>query len=692
MTRLTLRALGSFELRRSDGEEVVLPGKKAQALFVYLALQPEKRFLREQLASLLWGDRFDEQARHSLRQCLMNLRQALGDERDVIVSEGDAVRLDLSHIDCDVAQFEALVLADEAAPLERGLDLYGADFLHGLNVRAETFDVWLEDERQRLRANATDALLRLSTLHETAGDNDAAVIAAKRAVAIDPVHEEGHRRLMRLHDGAEHRGEALRQYTACEQALRRELDIEPEAETQRLAEEIRARGERTSEAPAPAHRGPRAWLRMLGNPITASLLIVAGAMGGWFLSDYFDKLREPLPVDIPQSIVVLPFRNLSLDLAQQDLVDGITEGITNALTMVSGMFVFSRNTALTFKDSGLDDREIAAQLGVRYVLAGSVQAADGRVRVIAELIDYGEGYVEWSGSYEREMTDIFAVQDDITFEIITEMQIELTEGEQVRITRSHGTDDLQAWLLAGKALQRLRRFTPRDNAAARALYEQAVEVDPDYSGAMAGVGWTHFIDAYFAWGQSRQTSAQLASEFAQRSMALDPERSPTFALLGYVQLLHGDHAQAVALGEKAVELAPSSADVTALLALTLTYTGDYARSVVLSKAAMDLSPHYPEWYRWTLGRAHRLQGNYKEAERVLTVESAGNEISQARLVELAATFSGMKRWRAARATGRKLLALQPGFSAAAWAQMPPHADPERARLELAALRGAGLPD
>ncbi|MDP6953409.1 MAG: hypothetical protein QGF53_11700, partial [Alphaproteobacteria bacterium] len=366
--------------------------------------------------------------------------------------------------------------------------------------------------------------------------------------------------------------------------------------------------------------------------------------------------------------------------------------ITNALSMVSSMFVFSRNTALSFKDSGLDGRKIAAQLGARYVLAGSVQAANGRVRVTAELIDYGEGYVEWSGSYEREMTDIFAVQNDITLEIITEMQVELTEGEQIRVSRSHGTDDLQAWLLAGKALQRLRRFTPRDNAAARALYEQAIAADSGYPGAMAGIGWTHFIDAYFAWGQSRQASAQLAGEFARKAMALDPERSPTFALLGFIELLRGDHAQAIALGEKAVQLAPSSADVTALLALTLTYTGDYVRSIVLSKAAMDLSPHYPEWYRWTLGRAYRLQGNYREAERVLTVESPGDEISQARLVELAATYSGMKRWRAARVTGRKLLALQPGFSATAWAQMPPHADPERSRLELTALRGAGLPD
>ena len=132
--------------------------------------------------------------------------------------------------------------------------------------------------------------------------------------------------------------------------------------------------------------------------------------------------------------------------------------------------------------------------------------------------------------------------------------------------------------------------------------------------------------------------------------------------------------------------------MTALLALTLTYTGDYERSTVLSKAAMRLSPTYSDWYRWVLGRAYRLQGNTSEAEKVLIVETAGKDFSQARLAELAATYAGMGRWRAARRTGRKLLALQPGFSAVAWARMPPHVDPEQARLDLAALLRAGLPE
>ena len=330
MEKLTLRTLGGFELSRAGGEAVVLPGKKALALFVYLALHPETLQPREHLASLLWGDRFDEQARHSLRGCLMNLRRALNDEAGLIVSEGEAVRLDLSRIDIDVAEFEALAVGDEAMLMERGADLYGGDLLHGFSIRAEAFEAWLDDERQRLRGSAVDALLRLSALHEAAGDGDAAVTAAKRAVEIDPLREDAHRALMRLHDHDGRRAEALRQYAACEQVLRRQLDVEPEAETVRLAEEIRAATERTAAVPFAWPTGLGAWPRKPRNAIAAALLVVAGVVGAWAL-----WIPPSDPLQPGKSIVVLPFRNLSQDLAQQDLVDGITEAITNALSMVS---------------------------------------------------------------------------------------------------------------------------------------------------------------------------------------------------------------------------------------------------------------------------------------------------------------------------------------------------------------------
>ena len=698
MTKLTLRALGGFELRRGGGEVVELREMKAKALFVYLALNPRTLQTREHLANLLWGERFNSQARASLRGSLSTLLGALGDEADVIVKEGQALRLDPSRIDIDVAELETLATADEAALVERGVGLYGGDLLDGFSVPAEEFELWLDDQRQRLRAIAVEALLRLSALHEAAGD-DAALTDAKRAVEIDPLREDACRRLMRLLDSAGRRTEALRQYTACEQALRRQLDIVPEAETVRLAEEIRARTDSPAEALVASPTGLRAWLRKPRNPITAASLIVVGLAAGIYGTNEYINARERIRADrlefsIPEkpSIVVLPFRNLSPEHTRQQVVAGITEGITNALSIVSGMFVISRHTALTFIDSGLGAREIAEQLGVRYVLDGSVQEDDGRVRVTVELIDNVEGYQDWADSFESEITDVFSLQDKITLDILVELQVELAEGEQGRISRTHGTDNLRAWILANQAMQRLRRFTAQDNTTARDLYKQAIAIDPNYSGAIAGIGWTHLLDAFFAWSESRQASVRMAGERAQRAMELDPDRPSNFALLGQLQLLAGNHQQAVALGEKAVELAPSAADVTALLALTLTYTGDYDRSTVLSKAAMRLSPMYSDWYRWVLGRAYRLQGNTGEAEKVLIVETAGNDISQARLAELAATYAGMGRWRAARQTGRKLLALQPAFSATAWAHMPPHVDPEQARLDLAALLRAGLPE
>ena len=705
MARFTLRALSSFELRGADGREIALPGKRPQALLAYLALQPDYSQSREHLATLLWGDRFEEQARRSLRQCLLTLRRALGDENaTVIVSERESLRLDGARFEVDARRFETLTSTADPEELERGVELYSGDLLEGFSIKAEEFASWLTRERGRLRERAVDALVRLSRLQAEAGETEKALRTARKVPEIDPVREDGHRLLMRLYDLAGKRAEALKQYQICEQILRRELDVIPEEETVRLATEIRSRTGDVWPPPAlvtvPESSGSRSWLARFRIHLAAAvLLVVAGAVAGSMLWSGIGNIREKarqermvLPLPEKPSIVVLPFDNLNNDPAHQDLVDGITEEITTALSMVSEMFVISRNTALTYGDQPADAREVAEQLGVRYVLEGSVRVADDRVRVAAELIDAIEGFHTWAGRYEREMIDVFALQDAITLEIVTALQVEMTEGEQDRIALIHGTDNLPAWILAAQALKQLRRLTPQDNAKARALYGQAAELDPTYPGAWDGLAWTHFIDARFAWSDSRRESIRKAAELAQRTLALDPARPPTYALLGGVQLLNGDHAQAVALAEKAVALSPNGADVTAILALTLTYTGDYERSVALLQRAMRLSPYYSDWYRWTLGRAYRLMGRFRDAEAALTARGDEGGGSLLRLVELTIAYGQMGRNKAARDTAKRVLAARPGFSAREWTSLPPHKDAKVMRAELETLRRAGLPE
>lgn len=708
---VTLRLLGGFRLERA-GAEIATPGAKGRALLAYLALNADRGHAREPLATLLWGDRGDEQARHSLRQCVLSLRKALGDDdASLLVSEGDRLRLDAGAIALDVRDFERLAAAGTREALEGAAALYGGGLLEGESVRADDFEAWLAAERSRWRNLAVDVLGRLANLRAEAGETAAAIDTAQRLLILDPAHEEGHRALMQLYDRAGRRTEALRQYRVCEEAIRRELDAEPEPETVRVYEQIRTRqrdepdaaqqalevpsqdrigsavaGDASPHTPAsaqpmPALRRPARWA-----PAVVALVVILAAAG------YYWGWPNPSPTPDKPFIAVLPFENIGPDAAEENFVDGVTEDITTALSTISNMFVIARSSALVYRDKPVNVERVAEELGVRYVLVGGVQHVGDRVRVSAQLIDENSGHNLWAERYDREITDIFELQDEITLEIITALQVELTEGEQERISLIHGTSDLEAWVLAGKALQLLRRLTREDNVRARDLYRQSTEADPNYPGAWDGLAWTHWVDARFGWGESLRDSALRASKFALKALALDPTRPGTYALLGSLSLLDGNHAEAVVLGEKAVALSPSGADVAALLALTLTYTSELDRSIALINQAMRLSPHYPDWYTWTLGRAHRLAGRYKEATEALTSRLENSPDALAPRVELVATYSEMGRNARATAEVTEVLRISPNFSVREWTKALPHEDSAMTKREIDSLRKAGLPD
>ncbi len=389
---------------------------------------------------------------------------------------------------------------------------------------------------------------------------------------------------------------------------------------------------------------------------------------------------------------MLPFKNLIGDPSQGNFVEGITEDITTALSTISAMFVIGRISALTYKDRTVKPQEVARELGVRYVLTGSVQKSGERVRISAQLVDAPEGHQVWAERYDRDVSDFFAMQDEITMEVVTSMRVELTGGEQANIARVHGTANLQAWLLGVQGLQLSRRLTREDNAKARELYRRTVNLDPNYPGAWAGLAWTNLIDARFGWSNSRKASARRAAELAEKSLALNPMRPAAYALLGTIQLMGGNHDEAVALGEKAVALSPSGGELAALLALTLTYVGESERSISLLERAMRLSPYYPDWYRWTLGRAYRLTGRYEEAVAALTIRPDESPNSLAPRVELVAAFVEMGRAAEARAEATEVLKIDPGFSIGAWMGAFPYRDQAVARDEAEALRRAGLPE
>ena len=303
-----------------------------------------------------------------------------------------------------------------------------------------------------------------------------------------------------------------------------------------------------------------------------------------------------------------------------------------------------------------------------------------------------EGRQLWAARYDREVKQVFAMQDEIIQEIVTALQVQMTEGEQERISFQHGTKNLDAWMMAGNGLKLLRRLTRRDNVRARGLYSQATNLDPDYPGAWAGLAWTHFLDARFGWTASPLDSLKRASELAQKAFMLDPTRPRTYALLGNLSLLNGDHDKGIELLEQGVELNPNGADVVALLALALTYAGDYQRSITLMNRAMRLSPYYPAWYRWSLGRAYRLAGQHGEALAWLKARPGDEPPPLIQRVELVATYSHTGSMIKARAEAAVILKDFPRFSVRLWTRWPPYEDPSEAEREVRALVQAGLPE
>src|SRR5437870_1578790 len=239
MAVLRLALLGTFEARLDSGSAVTFPRKKSEALLAYLALQPGRMIARDKRAALLWGDASDERARHSLRQALVTLRQALPRAAAAcLVEKGDNVGVSPTAVEVDVTRFEALATAARPEALERAAALYRGDLLEGMSVAEPPFEEWLRAERERLRELAIDSLAKLLAHHARTDAVEHAVQTAVRLLGLEPAQEAVHRTLMRLYARQNRRGAALRQYQVCVGVLERELGVEPEAETRELYREL----------------------------------------------------------------------------------------------------------------------------------------------------------------------------------------------------------------------------------------------------------------------------------------------------------------------------------------------------------------------------------------------------------------------------------------------------------------------
>jgi adenylate cyclase len=403
-----------------------------------------------------------------------------------------------------------------------------------------------------------------------------------------------------------------------------------------------------------------------------------------------ERMAFPLP-DKP-SIAVLPFVNLSKEPEQEYLADGITENIITALSNISEMFVIARNSTFTYKGRPVKVQQVAEELGVRYVLEGSVQKAGDRVRVTAQLVDATTGHHLWAKRYDRDIRELFALQDEITQKIVVELQVELIQGEGAR--RPGSTQSLEAWEHGVKATSLFQRFTKEDNAKARELFEQAIKVDPEYAFAWTMLAWTHWIDANFGFSESRADSFKRAVELAKKAVALDDTQPNVHALLGGIHLFRRQYEKAIAEGERAIALGPNDATSHVLLAHTMHYAGRFEEAITLAKKAMRLTPYYPAWYLSILAQSCRMAGRYEEAlaayKQLLDRSRKGEVPPLWAHIGLAVTYMELGLEEEARAHAAEVMRIDPNFSLESWSKADFFKDPAHFERLLDTLRKAGL--
>jgi len=316
------------------------------------------------------------------------------------------------------------------------------------------------------------------------------------------------------------------------------------------------------------------------------------------------------------SIAVLPFDNLSADPNQEFFADGLVEDILTSLSKISSMTVIARNSTFAYKGKAVDVRQVARDLGVRYVVEGSVRQGGNRLRITAQLIDSTDGSHLWAEKYDCVVEDIFDIQDEITKEIVTALRVKLSDGEQALLL-NRGTNNVQAWSHCVQAMEHYQKFNPADNAKARELAEQATILDPDYALAWALLGLTYWVGARAAFEEDAQASLARAGELAAKALALDETNPWALALSMLGQLPLGNFDQALAMGKRLILLYPGSADSRVQYALALLSSGRPQESISMVKDAMRLNPRHPLWYQSILAYALDVAGQPEDALEVL---------------------------------------------------------------------------
>lgn len=628
---LTLKLLGRFQIRDSSGQSLSLPTRKARVLLAYLAINAGRPQPRERLMALLWGDRGERQARQNLNYSLRAIRKLVEEEAaNLIESDAESVMLRREAVVSDAARLRELVAErpDEAA------ELYGGPFLDGLSIPDPTVEEWLREMRLEFHTLACRAL-------EAAADTDntkSAISSVRRLLALDPLREDVHRNLMKLLYELGDRTGALRQYQACAEVLERELQVEPDTATRELYEGIKrgsvvtrgvepvtaAGSLNTVSSKAPHHVRSKSFQRFGWQALTAAIILLAigggaamwlASVNGWLYVP--TKEGGPVFVSDKPSIAVLPFTNLSGDKEQEYFSDGMTEDLLTDLSKISALRVISRTSTFSYKGKAPDIRTVAKELGVSHVVEGSVRKVGERVRITAQLIDAATGSHLWSERYDRELEDIFALQDEVRGKIISALAVKLATTEEQRVARK-GTESVEAYDLFLKGRHQESPFKREQNAAAIHFYRSAINIDPGYSNAYARLANMYDFRVRLGWSSDIVGDRNKAFEYAKKALELDNANPFAHWTQGRIVSRHGSmgvrsQLDAIRSLERAIELDPNYADAYAFISFLYVGVGEPKKALEAIELAMKLNPQYPFWYLMNRAIVRYMQTNYEAA-------------------------------------------------------------------------------
>lgn len=411
----------------------------------------------------------------------------------------------------------------------------------------------------------------------------------------------------------------------------------------------------------------------------------------WHPSGRSTAVRSNAPLAMPEkpSIVVLPFDNMSGDVEQSYFSDGITEDIITDLSKIAGLFVIARNSAFTYKGRAVKVQDVSRELGVRYVLEGGVRKTGNRVRITTQLIDGQTGGHIWAERYDRELTDIFALQDEVTQKIVAALSLKLPRDEGQRI-EGRGTEVVAAYDCLLRGRQQTQLFTKAGNAEARVMFERAVALDPNFATAVAWLAMSHMLDYVNQWSEAPDKSLDTAYELANRAVALDEKNPEAHNVLGIVLHWTKDLDRAIVAYERALALDPNFAHAYASLGLTLYYAREPERGLRFLEQAVRLDPRHPDHFLHFLGLIYFALGRFEEAIAVLERRLIRNPNTDVSRVLLASIYGHLGRHDEARKHWEQALEVNPGYSLEHRRRILPYRDPADFERIVDGLRKAGL--